>query len=327
MAGLGMIGTAMAGAAYGAGKVGEEAMDYVKKATLADQAAEIQKLRDATLEGYASSREQRQYGHAEELQRGGFKHAETLQAGQQEFTKSENKANRDFQTEEHRLNRELQASQHKETIGLHLQQLKLARDTFDFTRQEIKLQPLGDGTILKLDKTGQVIGPLADPLTGGVYKGAKDLPAGTLKYLDIVKESIEGMQNELRVETDPARKAALQAKVDLAVHNAGVISGVMTGAPSGEQGRTGWDPGTNKVIVNGKEIGEAKSKVQSDRMIADALSGKTATAVPAKAGGPAPAGAAAEPAWGESTEGRTMITDWMERMNPRIGMVKQAMGR
>jgi hypothetical protein len=47
--GLGLVGSAMAGAAVGAGEVGQQGLDYAAKATLADHAAEIQKLRDARM--------------------------------------------------------------------------------------------------------------------------------------------------------------------------------------------------------------------------------------------------------------------------------------
>lgn len=50
---LGIIGTALAGGAVGAGEAGKQFGQYLEKSTLQDEAAKIQSQRDQTLQGYA----------------------------------------------------------------------------------------------------------------------------------------------------------------------------------------------------------------------------------------------------------------------------------
>ena len=49
MAGLGLIGSALAGAAQGVGEAGKQLGEYTARASLQDEAAKIQTMRDKTL--------------------------------------------------------------------------------------------------------------------------------------------------------------------------------------------------------------------------------------------------------------------------------------
>ena len=62
--GLGIIGTALAGAAAG---VGTEGAKFLSSSFLNEQMAEIQKQRDARLEEFAKGREERGYAHGKEM--------------------------------------------------------------------------------------------------------------------------------------------------------------------------------------------------------------------------------------------------------------------
>jgi hypothetical protein len=213
MAGLGLVGTALAGAAMGAGTVGAEAMDWVKRSTLNDQLAELQKQRDERLEGFAKGREERGYAHAEKTQERGFTHAERMQQSGQEFTKGENNLNRQLQQNIAQLHEKAATERHNETIRVQMARLGLAQQQFNLAKEQITLMPMADGTFQKVDRHGNSKGTATD-LNGNPLQGAKDISKSTQMLMEANNVLLKGLEAEMRAETDPAEKAKIRERVD-----------------------------------------------------------------------------------------------------------------
>lgn len=274
-AGLGLVGTALAGAAVGAGEVGKEGLEFAARSTLNDQLAEIQRMRDDRLEEFAKGREQRGYDQAREMQGAGFAHAEGMQAGQFAFTKAENQLMRDFQKSEHELNRTLQKDMHNDTIKVQMGQLGVAQAQLKLAQEAVTLQPLADGSYMKVGRDGKSQGQLSD-LSGNVIYGTKDLTAGAQKMIDVYNTAIKGVEAELRTETDPEMKKVLRDRIDFYVAASAKLSGMNTPAAPGAAGKSGWDNESGTVMLNGQAIGNAKNEQQARKMIDDAKKGATA---------------------------------------------------
>lgn len=190
--GIGVIGGAM----QGAGEFGKQVGDYAKQSSLQQEAAEIQKLRDDRLEGFASAREQRGYKHSETLQQQGFTHTEALQAARQKFD-----------TEQHELNR-----------GLTREQMKQAKEIADNNNaRALEIAKIGgtvqqddDGNVLWVNKEGK-----ATPLMNGdqPVKAYKNLTPAAKAYSDVLKAQLTDLDRmEIQANGDPQQLASIRAR-------------------------------------------------------------------------------------------------------------------
>jgi hypothetical protein len=261
--------------AIGIGEGAKAAQPYIANL----QVAEIQKLRDDRLAALQDARDTKMEGFASAREERGYAHQDKTQTAAQEFTKSENALGRDFTKSESKLDRDLRTALAKTSdataragIGVQMAQLQLAKD-------HVQLVPQADGTMWKMKPDGTTIGQVVDadgkPVVGpkDVSKSAQLLMEGNIKAMEMLKTDIDMPQEEKNRMT----KFYLQTNERLA----GLTPGA---APTGQ---TGWDSTSGKVLMNGKEIGSAKTEAEARALVSNAKTPSTqpaATVLPPSTG-------------------------------------------
>lgn len=301
MAGLGILGSALAGAAAGAGDAGVKAGLQLQKQFGDEDLLKLKSEADlklgTTLENL---RHTNQVSMKKEVDQP-FQTSERV-AGQgftremetdvrQPFQRTEREAGQGFQTSERQASQMFRTEERKASETYQAEQNKLNRD---LTRDEIAsreriaannnsvslqvariggtVQQDKDGNMLFFDKQGKAT-PVMDPNNPGQQlRGLKDLTPAAKQYAEVIKGQLQGLDREELAASaagdDKAkdkiteRRAALNR--DLLNVLTGGISEAGKAAPTG--GRKGWDSSSGKVFKDGQEIGTAKSESDARRV-------------------------------------------------------------
>jgi hypothetical protein len=190
------LGGIIGGAMQGVGEGGKQYGDYLSKSTLQEEAAEIQKLRDARLEEYASGREQRGYAQDDKKQTALFGHQDKLQAARQKFEGEENEKGRVLSREQIAANKAINEENNKRA-----REIAMIGGT---------VQTDNDGNVLWVGKDGT-----AKPIMNGdtPLKSHKDLTPAAKAYADVLKAQLVDLDRaEIAAQGDPTQLASIKQR-------------------------------------------------------------------------------------------------------------------
>jgi hypothetical protein len=230
---LGLIGTALAGAAVGAGEAGKQLGEYAVRSNLQAEADAAQRSRDERLAefqkeaqtrgfAHADSMQGKQFGHANSMQQAGFKHAEgmqdrgfehaegmqeagfthagDMQSAAQAFQKEQNDAQRG-------LTREQMASHERIASANNANALKIAN-------LGGAIQQGSDGTMGWVDKNGNTK-PIMDPNNPDQpWRSNKDLTPAAKQYAEVIKAQMVALEKEEVAGADAKVIADRRAKLN-----------------------------------------------------------------------------------------------------------------
>ena len=330
MAGLGLIGTAIAGGMAGAGEAGvksglqlqkqfgDEDLQKMKAASDLELATSMENLRQKNAVAFerevrqpftTSERKDTQTFTAEQqgrsqafqvtLQNAGFTHTEEMARDRQNFDLERDATQGD-------LTREQIASSEK--IAIANQKNALAIANIGGTISQDK-----DGNMLFFNRQGkptQIMDPNnpSKPLVG-----IKDLSAAAKQYAEVIKAQLVGLDKEELVVFDDAGKTKIVERRSILNNE---LLNVLTGGIQNAGPREAYDPATKQVKVDGNIIpgtaanaDEAKAMVKAFREASQGKAGSPATpsATGAKPAGIV-AGARADPARPSPTAPITAMT-------------------
>lgn len=275
--GLGLIGTALAGAASG---VGDAAMEQHKQQIQLERERVLMEMKqqgDAALEATRQEGSDRRLGvsetGAQNRLEAGFKHSETQQTGNQKFLKKENKATRDQAlelaemtndriTSDGRLTREQQSQNHTERMAQMKDALKNQGLSLSYSKEGLQIIDAKTGTAtLVTGADGKPVHQLKEDdsfnLITALTKAAEnEINAGNLvaakKYNTIVAQMLEVKAGGAKTTTtvDPAQFDPNRKKEQRAQKATGII-----GARDG---------GGQEYITTGQATGERLMSAATD---------------------------------------------------------------
>src|SRR5574340_790455 len=107
--------------------------------------------------------------------------------------------------------------------------VKLAQAQLDAAKDKATLQPLADGTFMRVNAQGEVLGRAIDPDTNKPLQGTRDLPATTKLMVDINKTMIQFKGEQLKNPSLlPDERAVINADIDHLKQNVEQLLGIAT---------------------------------------------------------------------------------------------------
>lgn len=267
-------------------------------------AQEAQASRDAVLEQYqvkradvaeerAVGREERTETRAVGREARGYQHAIDIAGQGREFTKTENELNRTLQRELEASREKATGERHRQTIGVQMAQLELAK-------KHTTLVPQADGSMIKMTPDGRSEGTLTD-LSGNIVYGPKDIAKSSQLMMETNNKVLEGLKDEMRTAIGEEEKAAIRAKRDFYVEANRKLAGLASEPKTG--GRLVFDTTTKDVLRDGMKIGTAKDEADARRRYGAGATTAAPAATPTPARAEPPAVAATPPPAPQTAEG------------------------
>lgn len=235
----------VSGAGEGLGKAAAAAGTFLSTSALQDQRDKMEMRRLQLMESNDTAREQR----GQEFQRGlqqerigadllarsqEREHADKTLDRTQDFTASENDKTR----QQHKDDQAQALSIAKATLAQGDDRLandkdhqaatvKLAQAQLDAQKENVTLQPLSDGTFMRVNAQGEVLGRALDPDTHKPLQGTKDLPATTKLMVDINKTMIQFKGEQLKNPSLlPDERSVINADIDRLKQNVEQLLGM-----------------------------------------------------------------------------------------------------
>lgn len=211
---------ALAGMVSGAGeglrKAAESGMQFIGTSALQEQREKMELRRIQLMEDNAAAREQRGYAHSERLASDAQANARSMQ--QQGFAQSDKTLDKtqDFTSKENQLSREEHRADQAQARLIAERTLANAEAGTEYTREhqeateriaraqlaaakaEATLMPLADGSLMRVNAQGEILGKAMDPETGKPLQGTRDLPATTKLLVEVNKTMIQQKGEQLR---------------------------------------------------------------------------------------------------------------------------------
>ncbi len=206
----------VSGAGEGLSKAASQAMSIYGSSMLQKERETMELRRMQLMEDNQNAREQRGYAHTEAMQAGQqqflrdqqtaqFAHADSALDKTQGFTASESDKTR----VQHQADQAQALTIAKATLAQGDQRLandkahqdatvKIAQAQLDAAKAEATLMPMADGSLVRINAQGEVIGRAMDPETGKPLQGTKDLSATTKLLVDVNKTMIQFKGEQLK---------------------------------------------------------------------------------------------------------------------------------
>lgn len=279
----GIIGGAM----QGAGEVGAA---YLTRSALQEEAAKAQELRDQRMNEFQAGQNALNREHTSAEAAATREHASGEAGKTRAHQSNESALTRQHSSAEAALSRDLQrqlqAASEKAANSRHAQSIGIQMATLKATQEQVQLVPQSDGRVLKVDKSGNSVGYLSDPVTGADVKGKTISEVTTL----LVKGNMEVIK-ALEVKaadpmSTPEERANLHKRIAEMNERNYTLLGEKNPQAAGNK-NSGWDTATGKVIVNGVEIGTAKTFREADALHQKFIKGDAPKAKPEQADKPA----------------------------------------
>lgn len=219
--GLGLIGSAVAEGAAGAGEgIGQgvalagkafsaEILEKEKQAAMGQREESLARLNNASHD----ARQERGFVHAERLQKTGFEHTEEMQRSMQGFTQAENYLNRELQEKLETMREGSAERRHSETIKVQMAGIGIQQAQLKLAQNHVQLVPQADGSMVKMTSDGKTIGYLTDD-KGAKVLGTKDVAASTRILMEGNVKQMTAIESEIRTSMDPAEKSMLRGKIE-----------------------------------------------------------------------------------------------------------------
>lgn len=223
----------VSGAGEGLGKAAQQAMSHYGASQLQKERDAMEMRRLELMEDNATAREVR----GQEFQRGLQQerigadllnrslerdHSDSVLDKSQGFTREETEKTRRQHRDDQAQALELaqatlaQGDQRLANDKAHQDAtIKLAQAQLQAQKDEVSLQPLGDGTYMRINAQGEVLGRAVDPDTNTPLQGTKDLSATTKLMVDINKTMIQFKGEQLKNPgLLPDERSAINGDID-----------------------------------------------------------------------------------------------------------------
>lgn len=232
---MGMLAVAgmLSGMGEAAGRAAHQYANVVGASQLQKERNDLEMQRQALMEERADAREARSQAFQRGLQQERLgadmlnrtlerEHADRTLDKTQGFTAGENEKTRG----QHREDQAQALSIAKATLAQGDARLandkehqaatvKLAQAQLDAAKDKATLQPLADGTFMRVNAQGDVLGRAMDPDTHKPLQGTKDLPATTKLLVDINKTMIQFKGEQLKNPSLlPDERSVINADID-----------------------------------------------------------------------------------------------------------------
>ena len=255
--GLGIIGTALAGAAEGAGTV---AADMYSKSALMDEAAAIQKLRDDRMNEFAAGESTKAQTHQEglvtrQIEAGAEQgrltrdhlskesgltrsHASSEAGLTRMYSAAESQLGRSLQRELAELHERSADTRHKETTSIQRAGIGLQMAQLEEAKKQVQLVPQDDGRILKMKKDGESAGYVM--VDGKEFKGkgisdvTKILMSGNERIIGVLETAMAATKGKemMTAEEKSAELSQLQARITHYTNENKKLAGIKVDEPA-----------------------------------------------------------------------------------------------